>query len=351
MAKAANLIGQRFGKLLVIERLENNKKGNTMWLCQCDCGSKKIALGYDLTHGRTVSCGCLPSGKPSHSRVYLNGQRFGKLKVISLCEEKSSNGILVWKCQCDCGNIKYVRGINLKSGGVSSCGCIRKEKPSHNFKDLTEMKFGRLTVIEKKTNTNHGVMWLCKCDCGTEKIICGKDLKSGSTKSCGCLASQIRKNISPNFHPKVEMIGVSGMSRTRIYREYRSMISRCSPNYHYREVYYDKGISVCSEWIDKKMGFKNFLEWAMENGYSDNLTLDRRNNDDGYSPYNCRWVTMKEQQNNRSDNVIVEYMGERKTLKQWCEYLGLNYGMVKARRRNGWEIPRLFEPPHKNQYQ
>ena len=331
MAKALDLIGKRF----VIERAENNKNGNTMWICQCDCGKTRIALGYDLTHGRTTSCGCNPLGKPNPNRIDLTGKRFGRLQIISLDEEESNNGILYWKCKCDCGKIISVRGGNLKNGSTRSCGCISKEKIRYD--DLTGKRYGRLTVIEQSGRIRGEIAWLCQCDCGNRKIIVGNDLKSG-TKSCGCLGVESRKRPKRITH---------GMSKTRLYREWNSLKTRCSENYHARKNYFENGITFCEEWKT----FENFRDWAMANGYNEKLSLDRIDNNKGYYPENCRWATMKEQQNNRSDNVIIEYMGESKTLKQWCEYLGLNYGMVKQRRKRGFEVPRLFEPPHKNQYQ
>ena len=112
--------------------------------------------------------------------------------------------------------------------------------------------------------------------------------------------------------------------------------------------YYDRGITICPEWVN---GFKAFYDWSMSNGYRDGLTLDRIDNDKRYSPENCRWVDMKVQANNRRNNVYIKYMGETKTMKQWCDYLGVDYGLVRNRRRRGIEPPRLFDPPHKKQYQ
>lgn len=337
MAKAVDLTGQKFGKLTVVERTANNKKGNTMWLCNCDCGNTKEVLGYDLTHGRTVSCGCLHTGKPSHKRIDLIGKRFGKLTVLSLCEEKSNNGILVWECKCDCGNTIYVRGGNLKNGHTKSCGCKAKEDRLNRYEDITGRRFGNLFVIKKVGRSKRGVLWLCKCDCGKEKIACGQDLRSGKTKSCGCLSDENRKKAKKVTH---------GLSKKRIYKEYRSMFSRCSPNYHNKNIYYEKGVSICDKWKGTG-GFENFYAWAMNNGYSDELSLDRIDGNGNYEPSNCRWITMKEQQNNRSNNVFIEYMGETKTLKQWCDTLRLNYGTIKARRRNGWVVPELFSPIRK----
>ena len=90
MAEASSLLGQRFGKLLVVERLENNKKNNTMWRCLCDCGKERVALGYDLTHRRTTSCGHHRDGKITD----LSGKKYGKLTVISLAKNKKGESIL-----------------------------------------------------------------------------------------------------------------------------------------------------------------------------------------------------------------------------------------------------------------
>ena len=128
------------------------------------------------------------------------------------------------------------------------------------------------------------------------------------------------------------------------------MIVRCTQNYHNKDAYYSRGISVCQEWNEKEVGFMRFFEWAINNGYSDDLTLDRIDVNGNYSPENCRWVTMKVQQNNRRDNIMIEYNGKTQTMKQWCEELGLNYGMVRTRKQRGWEVPELFSPKKKNQY-
>lgn len=118
MADAYDLLGQRFGKLLVVERLENNKRNNTMWRCLCDCGKERVALGYDLTHNRTKSCG--------HHRVKqyedLSGKKYGKLTVISMVRKNKRKLFCV--CACDCGNVTTVCTDNLQSGHTQSCGCL-----------------------------------------------------------------------------------------------------------------------------------------------------------------------------------------------------------------------------------
>lgn len=335
MAKALDLVGKRFGYLTVISRTENNKNGNTQWLCKCDCGKTKVALGYDLTHGRTTTCGCAMylKGKPSQNRVDLLGRRFGHLTVISLSEKRGKLGALYYDCKCDCGKTVSIQAGNLKTRQyISHRGCPLKDATT--LKDLTGERFGRLTVIRRTGKDERGVLWECLCDCGNTKIVVGKNLRSGRTQSCGCLLNETRKL------PKVK---THGLTRTRIYREYGSMISRCRPTYHMHSRYYDRGITVCNEWTGEG-AFERFYSWAMQNGYSDDLTLDRIDNDKGYSPNNCRWVSNKEQQNNRGDNVYITINGATKTMKQWSEAFGVDYGKVKARRQNGWPDSRLFEP-------
>lgn len=337
MAKASDLIGKRYGKLTVVSRSENNHKGNTMWLCKCDCGKEKIALGYDLTHGRTVSCGCNNVGKIAPTRKDLTGMRFGTLTVESISEEKSIRGNLSWNCVCDCGARVVVNGGNLKSGHTKShSGCPLKEH-TYNFIDLTGKKFGRLTVVNESSKIGQRIMWLCKCDCGNMKVVSANCLQSGRTKSCGCLSDENRRMPKKITH---------GMSRSRLYKEYMAMRGRCKPNYHNHNVYYGKGVCVCDEWLQPG-GFERFREWAFENGYNDNLSLDRIDNDGSYSPDNCRWITMKEQQNNRSDNVFLEYNGEIKTMKQWSECLGMKYSLLKSRHYRGWTVPEILSEPNR----
>lgn len=138
--------------------------------------------------------------------------------------------------------------------------------------------------------------------------------------------------------PTGEKLVKHGMSGTRIYRVYRSMISRVmfpsSGNY---SRYGGRGIQVCSEWLDKDTGFINFYNWAMENGYTDELSIDRKDVNGDYKPDNCRWITFKKQQNNRTNNRFVTFNGETKTLTEWAEALGIS-GSSLAERLEHWGI-------------
>lgn len=126
----------------------------------------------------------------------------------------------------------------------------------------------------------------------------------------------------------------------RVWSIYHSMKKRCyNSNCPRYKDYGGRGILVCEEWLK---GFDYFADWAYKNGYEDNLTLDRVNNDLGYSPENCRWVTNKQQCNNTRKNVVIEYLGKKQTLTEWCEELGMSYYMVQRRLKKGWSVEKAF---------
>lgn len=208
--------------------------------------------------------------------------------------------------------------------------------------DMTGQKYGRLTVISRAENATDKdgtirAKWNCICDCGTLITVRGKDIRSGNTKSCGCMN---REAISAsNLANKT----THGGRYTRLYKIWRGMKDRCyNDKLSYYARYGGRGIMVCKEWLDD---FQSFKEWALVNGYSDNLTLDRIDVNGNYEPSNCRWVTMKEQGNNRRTNHTLTYNGETKTISEWAETTGLSKGAIWHRIDMGWDVESALTTP------
>ena len=185
--------------------------------------------------------------------------------------------------------------------------------------DLSGQRFGSLIVIRrvKSDDTHKGqASWLCKCDCGNELITTTKRLHNGK-HSCGCVMGNTKHGDNTRKR-----------GATRLYGVWKAMRQRCNnPNTPAYDRYGGRGISVCDEWSN----YQRFKEWALTNGYAEGLTIDRIDNDAGYYPWNCRWVTRKEQSRNRSCNVLVTINGDTKPLSVWCEEMHLNENVVNNR--------------------
>ena len=209
------------------------------------------------------------------------------------------------------------------------------------MKDIAGQKFNRLTAIKYvgRTSSNHA-LWLFRCDCGTEKVIEESSVtkKNSTTKSCGCLNNEVRK--SGNNGRK------HGMAGTRINRIWKAMRNRCNnPSDKYYHCYGGKGIKVCSEW-DNKDGFAPFYEWAMANGYAENLTIDRIDSDKGYSPDNCRWATYTEQARNKKNFPKIEYNGESHTIREWADIIGISKStLIQRLNRQHWSVEDALTRP------
>ena len=206
--------------------------------------------------------------------------------------------------------------------------------------DLTGRRFGRLTVIEEAPQAKPGkTRWLCKCECGKEKIVAGRELRTGDTKSCGCLKSElVAKRMS-------ELLKTHGESRTKLYQKWHSMIWRCTNPKDISYKHYGlRGIRVCHEW---ESNFLSFKEWALRNGYSDDLEIDRIDVNKDYCPENCRWVTHTENENNKRDNRIETYNGVTDTLANLCRRFKANYANVCSRLYQGFTIEEAFEKPYR----
>lgn len=189
-------------------------------------------------------------------------------------------------------------------------------------------KINHLTLI-KDIGIKGGRHWgLFQCDCGNIKEIRIDHVQTGNNKGCGCLN---KKPTYGNYK--------YGICYTRIYQIWEHMKKRCfcKTDKAYKD-YGGRGITICDEWLNPKA----FYDWSLENGYSDNLSIDRINVNGNYEPSNCRWADAKQQANNRRSNILITRDGRTQTLSQWCEELNIPYSRTLSRLKMGWKEEELF---------
>ena len=189
-----------------------------------------------------------------------------------------------------------------------------KDIKSDDFVGLKKNRFiviGKVKHINKKT---HSIKYKCRCECGNIFYRRKEDIVktiNGCCPNCKRIRTDVLKH---------------GLSNTRFDNIRHGMIQRCyNKNNLYYKNYGNRGIKVCDEWLDKNNGLITFYNWSIKNGYSDELTLDRIDVNGNYEPSNCRWTTMKEQENNKRTNHFIKYRGCSKTIRQWCDYFGIRY--------------------------
>lgn len=269
MGKFIDITGEKFGKLTVMYRDEDIicKNGNhrVVWHCQCDCGNEISARRDALVSGRTKSC-----GKCNNN---LTGKVFGRLTVL---EKDGSDlaGHLRWRCRCSCGNEVSVLATNLIQQYTLSCGCLHSEICSNQGENLIGQKFGKLTVLALECVAPR--KYLCACDCGGQTIVDSGNLKSGHTKSCGCVVSLGQEKINTyltthNVHFKPEyparIDGFVGVARYDFAVLNKDKAVKYFIEYHGRQHY-----EVANSWSDNEERLverqrKDELkrEWAKEN--------------------------------------------------------------------------------------
>lgn len=202
-------------------------------------------------------------------------------------------------------------------------------------------RFGKLIVIrlvEGNNATNR--KYLCKCDCGNEKITSEDNLRRGRCKSCGCLY----KN---NGGKRKYIKGYYLDSRSKLYGVWHNMVRRCTdPKAKQYKNYGGRGIKICDEWND----YSVFRKWAINTGYIEEHSrseymLDRIDNDGNYEPSNCRWTNAKTQMNNRTVNTFICYQGVERTMAEWADYYNIPYNLFFRRYQRGWDFERIITTP------
>lgn len=217
---------------------------------------------------------------------------------------------------------------------------------SKTIRDLKGQQFGKLIVIhqvERPANTRcKNIFWLCRCTCefGNSIIVPSNKLISGHTKSCGCYQKEMASR-SNSTHMQ---------TKTKLYSIWQAMKRRC---YYTKDLrfksYGERGIIVCEEWLHN---YEAFRDWALSHGFDENLSIDRIDVNGNYTPDNCRWTSMKIQQNNKANTRFFKHNGESHTLSEWSTITGINYKVLHARMNKlNWSIEKaLTEPLRSKKY-
>ena len=206
--------------------------------------------------------------------------------------------------------------------------------------DLTGQRFGRLVVIREGERTpQRRIKWLCQCDCGSQVVVDGVSLRRGVSQSCGCLRAELAKR----------KFTTHGGRSSRIYKIFHDAKQRCynqsNPDYQH---YGGRGIAICEAWLQD---FAIFQDWALQSGYHTGLTLDRMDVDGPYSPENCRWVSMKVQQNNKRNNHRITFRGETHSISEWADITGIPYYTLHSRIvKLNWSVAKALTEPVQHKY-
>lgn len=259
------------------------------------------------------------------------GNRYGGLTVLRRSGTDKHHRI-TWLCHCACcGETVVMTGFSLRVQGSTSCGCqggkARNEAGNH---------YGRLTVLKEAGRTKQGmVLWQCRCECGRKTITTGSALRQGLTKSCGCLAQEIREDLHRRRR-------THGLRRTPEYNAWAGARRRCySLTDRSYKHYGGRGIEMCKRW---RYDFEAFLK-DVGLRPSAKHSIDRIDNDGNYEPENCRWATRQEQGRNKRSNRLLTIDGETQPMIVWAKRYALRMDTLWNRLKRGWSFERAVKTP------
>ena len=342
-------IGKKYGKLTITGGGEL-EKGKRYFTADCDCGTKNIKVRLDRLNDNSCCNNC----KNTNNISILNNSKLNN-QMLKIKYYFTENGRGYYMCDCACGNTDIkVRTDMYKSGATRHCGCQKI-----GLSNYVGKRFGKLIVNNIKETLQSGeTIYNCTCDCGNTCEVKQSELRSGKTKSCGCIRSENAAQISQQY------VKTHGDKGTKLYQAWSAMKYRCNnPNSEYYHLYGGRGIKVCPEW-DGPDGYIKFKEDMYESylnaiqyygleGQEHKLSIDRIDVNKGYCKENCRWVTMKEQANNKTNNTYIEYYGRNYTVSELYDKfidpnLDITYSELLTRIKNGWNIYDAINIPNLN---
>lgn len=333
----AKRIGKVYGDFEVVDVWYDWEQKRQMWKLVCQkCGKEKITHNWrDYRKGKNKGvCGC-EAEKARSEKVAAQQKRLDDLpsnpkwigQVIGNWTVKGYVPHKGWLVECQlCGREVYHYPGSIKAEKQVKCLC-EFNYGKYKAPEWMGRRFGSLVTVKYVTGDKNG--FICKCDCGREVFAKPTHLTDGMVKSCGQNECEYHQSL----------ITTHGMSKERLYRIWRGMKHRCyDPKSHGYPTYGGRGIDICPEWRNDVLAF---MEWAKANGYSDDLSIDRIDNDRGYYPDNCRWATAVEQANNQHPKYTFspkpprgtikhkrtlewEINGETKSAIEWCEQYGVS---------------------------
>lgn len=269
--------------------------------------------------------------KPKGRQASLPGDSYGSLTLIKPADGYvGSPSLASWVCLCVCGRETLEPLNRLKAGHVGSCGCLLYAARALKSRPRLGDVFGRLTVLELFKVNRSLVYWSVRCSCGSTLVVEQNALKSGGTRSCGCLKSEKVRDLNTRH----------GRSGTSLYRIWQGMKKRCGNqgDKHWSR-YGGRGITVCERW---RTSFEAFIADMGERPAG--KSLDRINNDLGYSPENCRWATTSEQNRNKRNTLFLVLSGKKMSLSDAAEFRKIPYDKVYSRIRcHGWPAYKALE--------